>query len=84
MFDNSPRMLWVHGPSTVNPNTDFELVVQCWDRFERVSATYDGTVQFSIESYNSTDYTLLSFQDADLPSEYTFSGRFYLQTMLMQ
>ncbi|MHA1451241.1 MAG: DUF3604 domain-containing protein [Promethearchaeota archaeon] len=77
MFDNSPRLLWIHNPSTVSINTDFEIAVQCWDRFERLSAQYDGTVEFSIESYNSTDFTSLSAPLSELPLEYTFTGRFW-------
>ncbi len=77
MFDNSPRLLWVHGPSTVNTSTEFEIAVQCWDRFERLSAQYDGTVEFSIESYNSTDFALLSAPIADVPLDYTFTGQFW-------
>ncbi|TFG18743.1 MAG: DUF3604 domain-containing protein [Promethearchaeota archaeon] len=77
LFDNSPRLLWVHGPSTVNTSSEFEIAVQCWDRFERLSAQYDGTVEFSIESYNSTDFASLSAPIAELPLIYTFTGRFW-------
>ncbi len=77
MFDNSPRLLWIHGPSTVNSSINFELSVQCWDRFERLSATYDGTIDFSVESYNLTDFSLISIPDVELPPNYTFTGRFW-------
>ncbi|MGY5875183.1 MAG: DUF3604 domain-containing protein [Candidatus Thorarchaeota archaeon] len=75
MFDNNPRLLWVHAPTTVNLGSDFEVVVEAWDAFERLSAVYKGTVQFSIESYNLTTLLLLPTSTAVLPSTYTFTGQ---------
>ena len=52
IFDNKPQMLWVNVPSTVSVGEEFSFQVQCWDRFERLSALYNGTVSFSLESYS--------------------------------
>ncbi|MFW9975348.1 MAG: DUF3604 domain-containing protein [Candidatus Thorarchaeota archaeon] len=75
MFDNRARLLWVHAPSTVAASTNFEITVEAWDSYERLSATFKGTVQFSIESYNLTSFTQLTTVSADLPSSYTFTGQ---------
>ena len=75
MFDNSPRLLWVHAPSTVKLGDDFEVTVEAWDQFERLSAIYNGKVEFTLESYNLTDYALLSSIDAILPDSYYFTGQ---------
>ncbi len=56
MFDNNPRLLWVNAPTMVKINETFEITVEAWDPFERLSAVYKGTVEFSIESYNLTNY----------------------------
>jgi hypothetical protein len=53
LFDNSPRMLWVHAPSTVAPGQKFTVAVQAWDAYERLSAAYRGTVRFALESYDA-------------------------------
>jgi len=75
MFDNKARLLWVHAPSTVATSTDFEITVEAWDPYERLSATFKGTVQFSFESYNLTSFNQLTTVSADLPSPYTFTGQ---------
>ncbi|MFX0106655.1 MAG: DUF3604 domain-containing protein [Candidatus Hodarchaeota archaeon] len=75
MFDNAPRLLWVNTPSIVGQNTDFEVTVEAWDAYERLSATYKGTVEFSIESYNLTSYSPISSVLAELPTSYTFTGQ---------
>lgn len=77
MFDNEQRLLWVHAPTTVDIGSTFELTVEAWDAYERLSATYKGQVNFSIESYNLTTYTLLPLPDANLPEPYTFTGQFF-------
>ncbi|MFX0099805.1 MAG: DUF3604 domain-containing protein [Candidatus Hodarchaeota archaeon] len=75
MFNNETKMLWVHVPSTANLSTSFNVNVQAWDKYERLSATFKGTVSFSIESYNITDLTPIASPSANLPSSYTFTGQ---------
>jgi hypothetical protein len=48
----------------------FELTVEAWDPFERLSTVYKGTVEFSIESYNLSNYNLISNSQATLPEIY--------------
>ncbi|MHA2152846.1 MAG: DUF3604 domain-containing protein, partial [Candidatus Thorarchaeota archaeon] len=74
MFDNNPVLLWVHAPSTVDTGDLFEVDVEAWDQFERLSAGYVGTVEFSIQSYNLTTGLSLTGVDANLPDTYTFTG----------
>ena len=75
MFDNRTRLLWVHTPSTAAATDSFEITVEAWDSYERLSATYKGTVQFSIESYNLSTFDQMSNASAHLPSNYTFTGQ---------
>ncbi len=75
MFDNNPRLLWIHAPTTVNLGSEFDIVVEAWDAFERLSAVYKGEVQFSIESYNLTTLLPLTGSVTLLPSTYTFTGQ---------
>jgi hypothetical protein len=74
-FDNNPRLLWVHAPTTVNQGSNFNVTVEAWDSYERLSAVYKGTVQFSLRSYNLTTFEALLSVNASLPSIYTFSGQ---------
>jgi len=77
LFDNRPRMLWVHAPSTVSPGENFPVTVQAWDAYERLSAVYRGTVRFEFKSYGADNGERLaaSAQTARLPEPYTFTGR---------
>jgi len=75
MFDNNARLLWIHAPSTTYNGTSFEITVEAWDPYERLSATYTGKVSFSLKSYNISTYNAISNPDADLPSSYTFTGQ---------
>lgn len=78
LFDNRPRMLWVHAPSTVAPGEAFQVTVQAWDAYERLSATYRGTVHFGLESYRFDGSAWGDSAPAggvELPEAYTFSGR---------
>ncbi|MHA1264034.1 MAG: DUF3604 domain-containing protein [Candidatus Helarchaeota archaeon] len=75
MFDNNPQLLWINGPSMVNCGDEFMLMVQAWDRYERVSANYRGFVQFAIKSYNLTTYAEITSPEVMLPSPYQFSGQ---------
>ncbi len=77
MFDNAPRMLWVHVPSTAGTGEPFTVTVQAWDGFERLSATYTGTVSFEIESYNETSLAPITTPVAALPDTYTFTGQIF-------
>jgi hypothetical protein len=75
MFDNTPRLLWIHTPSKVNIGEPFELKVEAWDQFERLSAVYKGTVDFSLYSLNISSGSVISNPIADLPNPYRFSGQ---------
>lgn len=75
MFDNRPRLLWVNVPSVVDAGSEFAITVEAWDAYERLSAVYKGTVQFSFESYSLTNYEAISSVSANLPDAYTFSGQ---------
>jgi hypothetical protein len=77
MFDNNPRLLWVHTPTTIDVGSSFPVSVEAWDPYERLSAVYTGTVQFSVRSYNLTTFSPLESVGASLPAEYTFSGQAY-------
>ena len=77
LFDNKARLLWVNVPSTAQNGSEFEITVEAWDPYERLSATYTGRVEFSIISYNLTTYTQLSSINATLPDDYKFTGQFF-------
>jgi hypothetical protein len=77
MFDNNPRLLWINAPTMVNVDETFEITVEAWDPFERLSAVYKGIVEFSIESYNLTNYDLITTTQANLPDPYKFSGQIF-------
>ncbi len=77
MFDNNPRLLWVNAPTMVNINETFEITVEAWDAYERLSAVYKGNVEFSIESYNLTNYDLITNTQANLPGPYKFTGQIF-------
>ena len=77
MFDNNPRLLWVHAPSNVNATKSFEVTVEAWDAFERLSAVYTGRIEFSLKSYNLTTYNLILNPQAILPDPYTFTGQLF-------
>ncbi|MFW9901532.1 MAG: DUF3604 domain-containing protein [Candidatus Thorarchaeota archaeon] len=75
MFDNNPRLLWVNTPTMVDLNDPFEVTVEVWDSFERLSAVYKGQVEFSIKSYNLSTYSIITNPQANLPDSYTFTGQ---------
>ncbi|MFW9970800.1 MAG: DUF3604 domain-containing protein [Candidatus Odinarchaeota archaeon] len=77
MFDNNPRLLWVNTPSMVRIDEVFEITVEAWDPFERLSAVYKGNVEFSIESYNLTNYELILNTQLNLPDPYKFTGQIF-------
>jgi hypothetical protein len=77
VFDNNPRLLWVHAPTTVNVGSSFPVTVEAWDPYERLSAVYAGTVRFSVTSYNLTTFAPLSSAVASLPAPYTYTGQVY-------
>lgn len=82
MFDNNPKLLWVNGSTTVGTGEEFDLVVEAWDQFERISANYIGTVEFSIKSYNLSDFSEIDVPVASLPLDYTFSGQLLSQGII--
>lgn len=75
MFNNDPELLWVHAPSTTDPGEQFEVTVEAWDSYERLSAVYNGEVSFSIESYDLNTLSSLSSPSASLPDDYSFTGQ---------
>ncbi len=75
MFDNETKMLWINAPSTVDIGKDFQITVEAWDSFERLSATYSGTVQFSTKSYDLETLAPLTSVKCLLPEQYTFTGQ---------
>jgi len=77
MFDNTPSLLWINTPTMVKIDDTFEITVEAWDTFERLSAIYKGTVDFSIKSYNLSNYNLIINAQANLPESYTFTGQIY-------
>ncbi|TFG04637.1 MAG: DUF3604 domain-containing protein [Promethearchaeota archaeon] len=77
MFDNNPRVLWIHSPSTVSLNESFPLTIEAWDSFERLSAVYSGTVTFTLRSYNFSTGEPLSVVESTIPLAYTFTGQFF-------
>ncbi len=74
MLNNNPSLLWVHVPSTTRPNEPFTVTVQSWDKFQRNSAVYDGTISFDLISYNYSTLTIINEVDKVLPSSYTFTA----------
>ncbi|MFX1573507.1 MAG: hypothetical protein ACFFB0_12220 [Promethearchaeota archaeon] len=76
MFDNNPRLLWVNTPTMVKIDESFDITVEAWDSYERLSAVYKGKVEFSIISYNLTNYNQILNPQVDLPEPYTFTGQF--------
>ncbi len=74
-FDNAPHLLWVHAPTTVGVGEVFDVTVEAWDAYERLSAVYDGRVNFTLQSYNRTTFLSLSLVSTILPSDYTFTGQ---------
>ncbi|MFX0049362.1 MAG: DUF3604 domain-containing protein, partial [Candidatus Hermodarchaeota archaeon] len=77
MLDNNPRLLWIHAPSKVKIGETFELKVEVWDQFERLSAIYKGTVEFSLYSLNISSGNEIGDPIAILPNPYTFSGQIF-------
>ncbi|MHA1341367.1 MAG: DUF3604 domain-containing protein [Promethearchaeota archaeon] len=77
LFNNNPQLIWIHAPSTVAPSEQFEITVESWDKFERLSAVYKGTVNFSLVTYNLTSLELIPSNSvsAELPPAYTFTGQ---------
>lgn len=75
MFDNAPRLLWIHAPTTVSRDAPFPVTVEAWDAYERLSATYAGRVSFSLRSYDLETGAELSGVACTLPAPYSFTGQ---------
>jgi hypothetical protein len=58
---------------------NFEITVEAWDSYERISANYHGTVDFSIKSFDLTTLDIIQSPDVNLPSTYTFTGQLLSQ-----
>ena len=76
LFNNERVTLWIHAPSIVEENEKFEINIQAWDKYERISSSYDEEIGFSIESYNYTTFTPIT-AIAQLPSDYLFTTNYY-------
>ncbi|MBS3794469.1 MAG: DUF3604 domain-containing protein [Candidatus Thorarchaeota archaeon] len=76
MFQNDTVLLWIHAPSTLEPGEEGRILVEAWDRYERVSGTYFGEVEFEVVSYNASSLEEMDSTDveADLPDTYRFQG----------
>ncbi|MFW9848243.1 MAG: DUF3604 domain-containing protein [Candidatus Thorarchaeota archaeon] len=77
MFNNESQLLWIHAPSTADIGEDFDIIVEAWDSYERLSATYKGQVTFSIESYNLTTLDTILTPTTTLPEPYSFTGQMF-------
>ncbi|MHA2392066.1 MAG: DUF3604 domain-containing protein [Promethearchaeota archaeon] len=77
VFNNNPKLLWVNAPTMAKTNESFEITVEAWDPFERLSAIYKGNVEFSIESYNLSNYDIIMNASAILPDPYRFTGQIF-------
>jgi len=75
MFNNDKVTLWVHAPSTLEKGESFEIMVEAWDKFERLAGAYDKELSFSLESYNYSTFATLT-ASASLPSSYSFTSNF--------
>ena len=58
MAHNEYHNLWIHSPSIVEEDEPFNITVEVWDKFERLSGAYTGEIQIQLESYrlNITGY----------------------------
>ncbi len=74
LFVNKPNMFWVHLPSTAEPGEVNEMVIEVWDKFERISFHYKGRVEFNLLSYNMSDFQLILESNviSSIPSSYSF------------
>ncbi|MFX1497293.1 MAG: DUF3604 domain-containing protein, partial [Promethearchaeota archaeon] len=77
MFDNNTRFLWINVPSKVNIGTNFTVTVEAWDSFERLSATYNGRIEFAVKSYNLTTYLPIISPVVTFPEPYSFTGQLF-------
>ncbi len=75
MYNNNKTSMWIHCPSMVVENEDFEITVEAWDRYERLAGGYNGKVSFGIESYNYTSLEEIKAV-SDLPNDYEFTSNF--------
>ena len=75
-FDNNPVGLWVNCPNDGQAGVEFTCTIEAWDWSERISSSYTATVSFSLESYNSTDLSMMdqSSISKTLPADTSFSG----------
>lgn len=83
LLENSCQQLWVNAPSTVELEKEFEFHVQAWDQYERLSANYDGEVEFKLLSYDLNTPNIEKFKSsADLPKDYKFKGMIIEQGLI--
>jgi hypothetical protein len=75
-INNEMKSIWIHTPSIVEENEKFEITVQAWDKFERLSSTYNKEISFSIESYNYSTFASIS-ANYSLPPDYLFTSNYY-------
>ncbi len=82
LLDNNTNCLWINAPSTVKIGESMDITVQAWDSFERLSSNYDGTVEFSIKSYDLSTYEVINAPNVQLPPSYSFTGQILSQGMV--
>jgi hypothetical protein len=77
LVNNDYHNLWIKGPSIVEEDEYFDLYVQIWDEYERVSTNYVGEIEISIESYeiNETDYQSITNPNwSIIGTDFTFNS----------
>ncbi len=75
MYNNEMQILWIHTPSIVEEDDEFEITIEVWDKFERLAGGYIGEISFDIESYNYSNLDEIN-ADYNLPDDYEFSSNF--------
>jgi len=77
MTNNHTAMLWIHGPSTLEPGEEGDLLIEAWDQFERLSCSYKGRVEFTLRSYDIDTLEPIPEEDvvSQLPGPHRFTGQ---------
>jgi len=73
ILNNEQTTLWVHAPSTVETDEEFEITVEAWDQYERIAGGYTGKIYFNVESYNYTTLRRIPSKH-DLPGDHRFTS----------
>lgn len=73
--NNDKNVLWVHAPTVVEEQEEFELIIEAWDGYERLAGSYKGEVSFSLESYDYNTLTRISSL-SNLPDDYIITSNY--------